>query len=710
VKDGVAEPIMKCANCAADATQIPASFAGSWDCPACGHHHAGTESAATAAYWVEDQQWFAEGRRFEKIDVLGEGSFGTVYRVYDRQLEKTVAMKIPRTEEGETIQLDSPANRRFLQEARVAAKMRHPQIVPVHDIFEEDGRLCIITDWIDGPHLAAWVFSVEPTIQQTVEMCIRICDPVSAAHRNGVLHRDIKPNNILVDSNDVPHMIDFGLSTSMGALQTGSSGTSRVGTPAFMSPEQAQGDISKVGEASDQYSLGVLLYWMLTRQIPFSGKTPEIFKKIIEHQFTAPRAHRPEIDQRLNAICLKALAKDPKDRYASVREFQEDLRRYQQDERLLADPTIDRRVAQGMLRRNFLRGTAVAGTVIATGLGTMLAWKPDLRRRVLLPSLYGHRDLKWTLIEPDALAAATPIAIRDAKPMEGQTDTELLLVPGVYRIDFQDGSYIRTIFRQVPTPEELPISSAMGIEQRHASWEVLPDGRIKLPAITPPTSLLHVPMIEHPGGSWNPEILPGIVWGTQERVTAPFLIDAKEVTYRQFQQVLPQWEGLAGIPESQLDSPIGDISFNELLAFAEAVGKRPVTAGQFILALQGNSVRPAPWSNQSAAAQVEAIRQAAPQRAWDQTESGIQGLYGRPFEWIDERPEYSGPTTTKLPGALTSTAGQMLRGAVGRSWWQPEDQAIPSDQSPVMEIEAFSADHFEKQLGFRLTLEIAPRK
>jgi formylglycine-generating enzyme required for sulfatase activity len=377
---------------------------------------------------------------------------------------------------------------------------------------------------------------------------------------------------------------------------------------------------------------------------------------------------------------------------------------------LVADPTIDRRVAQGMFRRNFLRGTAVTGTVLATGLGTMLLWKPDRRRRVLLPSLYGQRDLKWTLIEPDALAAATPISIRGAKPIEGRTDAEMLLDPGLYRIDFQDGKYIRSIFRQVPTPEELPILSAMGIAQNHASWEVLPDGRIKLPPITTPMSLVDVPMIEHPGGSWNPKMLPGEVWGTQERVTAPFLIDAKEVTYRQFQQVFPQWEGLAGLPEDQLDSAVVDISFNELLAFAEAVGKRPMTADQFILALQGNSVRPAPWSNQSAAAQVEAIRQAAPQESWDQTESGIQGLYGKPFEWVDERPEYSGEATTKLPGALTSSVGQMLRGAVGRSWWQPEEQAAPSDQPPIMEIVAFPTDHFEKQLGFRLTLEFAPRQ
>lgn len=699
---------MKCANCAADATQIPASFSGSWDCPACGHHHAGTESAATAAYWVDDQQWFAEGRRFEKVDVLGEGSFGTVYRVYDRQLEKTVAMKIPRTEEGETIQLDSPANRRFLQEARVAAKMRHPQIVPVHDIFEEDGRLCIITDWIDGPHLAAWVFSVEPTIEQTVEMCIRVCEPVTAAHRNGVLHRDIKPNNILVDSNNMPHMIDFGLSTSMGALQTGSSGTSRVGTPAFMSPEQAQGDISKVGEASDQYSLGVLLYWMLTRQIPFSGKTPEIFKKIIEHKFVAPKEHRPEIDQRLNAICLKALAKDPKDRYASVQEFQEDLRRYQRDERLIADPTIDRRVAQGMVRRNFLRGTAVAGTVLATGLGTMLAWKPDRRRRVLLPSLYGQRELKWTLVDPDAQSAANGLLVQGAPSIASRTGEEVLLDPGIYRIDYLDGRFIRSIYRQIPSPKQIAILQAHGLPMSHRSWDESAQGLVKLTPLSPPRPLADVRMIEHPGGSWDPKLLPGRVAGEKERVVAPFLIDAREVSYRQFQEVLPEWDGLKGVSAEQMDQSVVDISLDEVLVFAETVGKRLVTADQFILAIQGNSIRPRPWSTDSPATQYEAYRRARPEGPWDQTDSGIEGLYGLPAEWIDERPELPKDLMGIVPPELVSSTSQQLRATVGSNWWQPGTD-VPESEPPTMEFSFDNADRTSPMLGFRLSLEIAPR-
>lgn len=700
---------MKCVNCAADATQIPASFAGSWDCPACGHHHAGTESAATAAYWVDDQQWFAEGRRFEKIDILGEGSFGTVYRVYDRQLEKTVAMKIPRTEEGETIQLDSQANRRFLQEARVAAKMRHPQIVPVHDIFEEDGRLCIITDWIDGPHLAAWVFSVEPSIEQTVEMCIRICEPVTAAHRNGVLHRDIKPNNILVDVNNIPHMIDFGLSTSMGALQTGSSGTSRVGTPAFMSPEQAEGEISKVGEASDQYSLGVLLYWMLTRQIPFSGKTPEIFKKIIEHKFIAPREHRPEIDQRLNAICLKALAKDPKDRYASVQEFQEDLRRYQRDERLVADPTIDRRVAQGMVRRNFLRGTAIAGTVLATGLGTMLAWKPDRSRRVLLPSLYGQRDLKWILVEPDAVAAAKGFSVREAVPVESRTGEEVVLDPGIYRIDYRDGRFIRSIYRQIPSPKQLAILQAHGLQTSHRSWDESAQGLVKLTPLSPPRPLADVTMIEHPGGSWDPKLLQGRIAGDKERVVAPFLIDAREVTYRQFQQVLPEWDGLKGISADQMDQPVVGISLDEVLVFAETVGKRLVTADQFILAIQGNSIRPIPWSNDSPAAQYEAYRRVRPEGPWDKTDSGIEGLYGLPAEWIDERPELPKDLIGIVPPELISSTSQQLRATVGSKWWQPGTD-VPESEPPMMEFSFENSDKADPKIGFRLALEIAPRQ
>jgi len=700
---------MKCANCSADATQIPASFAGSWDCPACGHHHAGTESAATAAYWVDDQQWFAEGRRFEKIDILGEGSFGTVYRVYDRQLEKTVAMKIPRTEEGETIQLDSQANRRFLQEARVAAKMRHPQIVPVHDIFEEDGRLCIITDWIDGPHLAAWVFSVEPTIEQTVEMCIRVCEPVTAAHRNGVLHRDIKPNNILVDSQNVPHMIDFGLSTSMGALQTGSSGTSRVGTPAFMSPEQAEGDISKVGEASDQYSLGVLLYWMLTRQIPFSGKTPEIFQKIIEHKFVAPREHRPEIDQRLNAICLKSLSKDPKDRYASVQDFQEDLRRYQRDERLVADPKIDRRVAQGMFRRNFLRGTAVAGTVLATGLGTMLAWKPDRRRRVLLPSLYGQRDLKWTLVDPDAQSASNGLLVQGAPSIASRTGEEVLLDPGIYRIDYLDGRFIRSIYRQIPSPKQIAILLAHGLQTSHRSWEESAQGLVKLMPLSPPRPLADVRMIEHPGGSWDPKLLPGRVAGDKERVVAPFLIDAREVSYRQFQEVLPEWDGLKGVAAEQMDQPVVDISLDEVLVFAETVGKRLVTADQFILAIQGNSIRPVPFSKDSLAAQYEAYRRVRPEGPWDQTDSGIEGLYGQPAEWIDERPELPKELVGILPPDLVSSTSQQLRATVGSNWWQPGIDGSESEP-PTMEFSFENSDMADPKIGFRLALEIAPRQ
>jgi hypothetical protein len=261
--------------------------------------------------------------RFEVRAVLGEGAFGRVYLAFDAELERQVAIKVPNVR-GFTADM----RERFVREARATAKIHHPNVCPVYEVGTEGDVPFIVMHYQPGTTLAAHLdkWNVLAPLN-AVALAQRLALGVAAAHEQGVIHRDLKPQNVLFEpAKQLALITDFGLAR-IGVPATTVDGVV-CGTPAYMSPEQASGKQDAVGPHSDVYSLGVILFRMLTGDVPFRGK---VFEVLAQHTLAAPpppSTLRPGIDPRLDALVLKALAKKPADRYPSAKAFAEALGEY----------------------------------------------------------------------------------------------------------------------------------------------------------------------------------------------------------------------------------------------------------------------------------------------------------------------------------------------------------------------------------------------
>lgn len=410
---------------------------------------------------------------YELLGEVGRGGMGVVYKARQLSLNRLVALKVIAPE-----QLASPRTiERFYTEVETVAKLDHPNIVPIYETGARDGCHYFSMKLIDGASLAVRVADLRLPISDsksglgTVRVCritnllANIADAIHYGHQRGILHRDIKPGNILIDSNDAPHVTDFGLAKLLEGNTSLTQSGEVLGTPAYMAPEQAAGRTSQITIAADVYSLGVILYELLAGRPPFARDTPiETLHATLYQEPLSPRSLNRSVPRDLETICLKCLEKEPAKRYRSSQEFSQDLRRFERGEPIQARAATQAERAWRWCQRKPALATtlAVLHVILILGVaGIFWQW-----RRALEEQFRARENLYASDINQAQLALTTD-NLRQA------LDLLRRQIPKAGEPDLR-GFEWRYLWRQCQSQELFSLS---GHSEAVTSVEFSPDGR-----------------------------------------------------------------------------------------------------------------------------------------------------------------------------------------------------------------------------------------
>src|SRR5262245_36032491 len=333
--------------------------------------------------------------RYELLEEIAHGGMGIVYRARDLTLNRVVALKLMLAGQFAS----EREVKRFRAEAEAAARLDHPNIVPIYEVGEQDRRLFYSMKFRDGGTLTAQLDRRKTPFnsREAATLLVKVARAVHHAHQRAILHRDLKPGNILLDAHGEPHVSDFGLAKCLDSAEGLTLTGAMIGSPSYMSPEQAAGKTERLTTASDTYSLGALLYQLLTSRPPFEAATPmATMKRVMEEEPRKPSALNPTVDRDLETICLKCLEKDPQRRYAPAESLADDVERWLRHEPIRARPAAPAERLGKWIRRNpgpaallLISSLAILAFLVGQTIMSVRVSRANTRLRA---SLY---ELRW---------------------------------------------------------------------------------------------------------------------------------------------------------------------------------------------------------------------------------------------------------------------------------------------------------------------------
>jgi len=630
-------------------------------------------SESTITHGFSDSDEFSVGRavaaaprdvgKFRLETLIGRGGFGEVWKAVDTTLNRCVAVKTPRQDK----QFTASDLRSFRKEAEKLAMLgRVPGIVTVYECGEANGQPFIVSDYVDGESLHARLNRGPLPYTVTADIVAKVADALNRTHLKGLVHRDIKPQNILLDKNGEPFLADFGMcATEEEQLREGHA---TLGTFAYMSPEQARGESQRTDGRADIYSLGVVLYRMLTGRLPFIGSQPKDYvDQVLHREPRPPRAINAEIPAELERITLKCLRKAVTDRYTTAGDLAEDLRSYSASTTHPV-PATGRKLDDLVGHRRLVLATlATIGATGGLGLFIRHLWPG--------PEQSGAGPKPSTVpVPPSPPGDPIPVTIETDPPgaklvlhpinyltgrvepenrivVDSETPAEIDLKPGDYLMVayFDDGRF-NEVYRHVPGPNETGLF--WGYSHFFSKME---NGRRLLPKIGIPDLEPAAEMSEIPGATNF--VLPPYYQPEQlRRFSVPrFFVDKYEFTQGQRRNMV------SAEFERNRDSHIVDgedfplrsrYTFDQFVQYAEMQGKRLLTDLEFYYVATNGGTTKFPSGD---TIEPTAVAEIAPVGTpdWDHTrhDTPVFGLCSGVAEWVDTQPLYNvpGKSTAIMP-------------------------------------------------------------
>jgi hypothetical protein len=540
----------------------------------------------SAEFQIESPGGYRTPPRVEKLEsfkFIGSGTFGAVWKAWDTNLHRFVAVKTPIRPV-----LTQSDRALILREAQIVAQTKHPFIVPVHSSGENDGRVYIVYEFVPGKTLKDRLGTATFTQKQAASLCAKIADALDHVHKLNIVHRDLKPANILIDPNNDPHVMDFGLAKLIDTKSTIGVTGFPLGTLAYMSPEQAAGKSEETDGRSDIYALGAILYELVTEKLPFHGSRDELMHQILNVPAPLLSKLRPDVDYGLEQICSKCLEKTRDDRFATAADLAASLRRYINDEDVGVRPVGSYVHGWRWLRRR--RVPAVMALLALAPLFGFLAMSRMPQLPDTAPPDIAPPEPRIAVIQTKPPGATVMVRRCDSKTGEadllnwaalvGKTPDRSRLLPGRYfltvTLEVPGGVLTHEVHRTVPDPTGRWASMAVYWEQSTIS----PKGDVEWPVIVMPPLKPLFEMTLVPGD--QKFIIDGPD-GPRAVSVAPFYVATREFTFSDFQIIRPGKTIRVGDRPATLDPPGNTMPSRYDFAehWAEAAGCRLLTDLEF---------------------------------------------------------------------------------------------------------------------------------